>query len=133
MRKLQEIERDIDNFQPLDRNWLALDRLLSELWETGEPEKALRTLFNIFERFPEEDGAGVFWTIVHGVESFDGYEKELLDSLTRQPSEFGLLMAKRIFNTGTKKICDIGKENLISNLLNHSGTSELLKQQVKGL
>ena len=97
-RSQTQILQDIDNFKPSsDGNWLALESLLAELWETEISERCLDTLFRVFERFPEEDGAGVFWSIVHGVEATDlKYDATLQQSLERQPSEFGELMRNRL-------------------------------------
>jgi hypothetical protein len=97
-RSQTQILQDIDNFKPSSNgNWLALESLLAELWETGISQRCLNTLFRVFERFPEEDGAGVFWSIVHGVEATDlKYDATLQHSLERQSSEFGELMMNRL-------------------------------------
>jgi hypothetical protein len=51
----------------------------------------------VFERFPDEDGAGVFWSIVHGIESLDvDYEQTLRASLARRPSRMGQIMLRRL-------------------------------------
>jgi hypothetical protein len=93
-----EILVEIDRFEPgPTRSWRALDALLCELWQGSISMSCLPTLFRIFERFPEDDGAGVFWSIVHGIESTDlDYEELLRESLARQPSEFCQLMLLRL-------------------------------------
>lgn len=97
MRPAMAILRDIDSFVPADGNWRALDDLLSELWTVGAREGHLPVLFRVFERYPEEDGAGVLWSIVHGVEALPvDYEPALRDSLNRQPSFMGRLMLTRL-------------------------------------
>jgi hypothetical protein len=97
-RPQTEILREIDRFEPGPTgDWLALDTFLAELWQTNISAPCLPTLFRIFERFPEDDGAGVFWSIVHGIESTNlDYERPLRESLSRQPSEFGRLMLRRL-------------------------------------
>jgi hypothetical protein len=89
--------KDIDEFAPADGNWRRLDDLLDELWSEGVTQGQLPILFRVFERFPEEDGAGVLWSIVHGVESlaFD-YEPFLRQSMARQPSHMGRIMLERL-------------------------------------
>jgi hypothetical protein len=89
--------RDIEEFTPIDGNWRRLDELLDELWSEGVLEGQLPILFRVFERFPEEDGAGVLWSIVHGVESlsFD-YEPFLRQSMARQPSCMARAMLQRL-------------------------------------
>jgi len=93
-----QILQDIDSFEPTPNgNWLDLERLLAELWQTEISQESLSTLFRVFERFPDEDGAGVFWSIVHGVEATDlNYGAALRLSLERRSSEFGELMMNRL-------------------------------------
>ena len=96
-RTVDDILRDIEAFRPTDGVWLPLDDLLAELWDAGVPARALPTLFGVFERFPEDDGAGVLWSIVHGVEGLDlDYEQPLRDSLARQRSDMGRTMLGRL-------------------------------------
>ncbi|HDR8953553.1 hypothetical protein [Burkholderia vietnamiensis] len=89
---------EIDQFKPGPAgDWRKLDTLLSELWQGDVSIACLPVLFRIFERFPEDDGAGVFWSIVHGLESSDlNYEGPLRESLLRQPSELGQIMLRRL-------------------------------------
>lgn len=95
------IARDIATFTPKENDWGVLDSLLTELWQTGQPAQAIPELLGVFERYPEDDGFGVAWSVLHGVESLPNYEPELLRSLARQPSEFGVLMVGRLLNAGT--------------------------------
>lgn len=95
-RSVSEILEDIDDFAPLNGNWRRLDDLLDELWQSGVPRSAIPVLFRVFERFPNDDGAGALWSIVHGVEYLDDYETELCDSLSRRSSFMGNVMLKRL-------------------------------------
>lgn len=96
-RTIDDILRDIETFRPNAGVWLPLDDLLTELWNAEVPARALPTLFGVFERFPDDDGAGVLWSIVHGVENLDfDYEQPLRDSLVRQPSDMGKIMIDRL-------------------------------------
>lgn len=96
-RLAEVILQDISSFEPISGSWLRLDDLLAELWHIGVQPSAMPTLFKVFERFPNDDGAGVLWSIVHGIENLDlPYETELLASLTRQPSEMGKIMLDRL-------------------------------------
>ncbi|HEY5824528.1 MAG TPA: hypothetical protein VIT44_09190 [Cyclobacteriaceae bacterium] len=127
MRNSGSVIEDINQFEPQDGNWLRLDSLLEELWGTGEQENFLTELLNIFERYPEEDGNGVLWSIVHGVEGFKSYEKELVDSLKRQPSEMGLVMLRRIKNSGTLIINGVEIDKFIPDLLLNKQLTSSLK------
>ena len=87
-----QILREIGDFQPTDGNWLELEALLGELWEHTPRLSWVAPLLEVFDRFPDEDGAGVFWSIVHGVESIDGYAAILRDSHRTTPREFKRIM-----------------------------------------
>lgn len=97
-RPQNEILLKIDQFKPSPAgDWRELDTLLAELWQVDVSMACLPILFRVFERFPEGDGAGVFWSIVHGVESTNlNYEIPLRESLLRQPSELGQIMLRRL-------------------------------------
>lgn len=89
--------KDIEEFAPVGGNWRQLDDLLAELWSEGVTEGQIPILFRVFERFPDEDGAGVLWSIVHGVESLPfNYEPLLRQSIARQPSFMAAIMLRRL-------------------------------------
>ena len=115
VRKTEQIAADIAAFQPNDGNWLGLEALLTELWQVGSPQAAMPELLGVFERFPSEDGRGVFWSILHGLESLHGYQEALMMSVRRMPSEMGVLMLGRMLNSGCADIkgvpiCDLLRE-----------------------
>ncbi|WP_378181109.1 hypothetical protein [Aquimarina sp. SS2-1] len=58
MLNTNKIILEIESFKPVDGNWLPLDSLLNDLWETGNPQLGINALFKIFERFPFDDGIG---------------------------------------------------------------------------
>lgn len=92
-----EILSTIGSFAPVDGYWRPLDDLLAQLWGAGVSAECLPVLFGVFERYPDEDGAGVLWSILHGVEALDiSYEQPLRDSLARQPSFMGQIMLDRL-------------------------------------
>jgi hypothetical protein len=96
-RQVDEILRDIEAFRPVDGTWLPMDDLLAELWDVRVPARALPVLFGAFERFPDDDGAGVLWSIVHGVEALEyDYEQPLRQSLERRWSHLGEIMLDRL-------------------------------------
>jgi hypothetical protein len=88
---------EIAAFVPQDGNWLQLDDLLGEVWAGGITADCLPILFGVFERFPDEDGSGVLWGIVHGIELLNiDYSQSLRDSMSRQPSFMGRIMLDRL-------------------------------------
>jgi len=98
MRSHSEVLKDIACFEPVAGLWLPLDDLLNELWLAGQPQvDALPILFGVFERFPEDHGAGVLWSIVHGIEALPyDYEPMLRDSHARVPAEMSKVMLVRL-------------------------------------
>ena len=99
-RTYKEIINDIQKFEPTgEEYWLPLDDHLEELWEHEITSETIKILFGVFEKFPEDDGAGVLYSIVHGVESLDiPYEEELNESYAKTPSVMAKIMIRRIEN-----------------------------------
>ncbi|MEW4571489.1 hypothetical protein AB1L88_26745 [Tautonia sp. JC769] len=95
-RPAEQVLADIEAFRPVDGNWLPLDDLLAELWSVVVPPSAILVLLGVFDRFPDEDGAGVFWSIVHGLEALPGYEPALLESAELRPAPFKRIMVDRL-------------------------------------
>lgn len=121
-RTAADVCADIRTFRPIDGDWRPLDQLIAELWATGEFSGHVPELLAVLERFPEDDGVGVFWSIVHGVESIPGYEAELLRSLCRQPSELAVTMACRLLNSG---VSQIGGEPIVAVLRSVADSAEV--------
>ena len=75
----------IRDFEPEDGSWLAPDGLLGELFQAGAGTQGIDAMLAVFERHPTEDGAGVFWSIVPGLESLPGYEPARVGSGVTRP------------------------------------------------
>jgi hypothetical protein len=106
-RTAAQIVADIRAFQPAGGNWRRLDDLLGELWAAGAAGRHVADLLAVLERFPEDDGAGVLWSVVHGVESLPGYEPELVRSVRRGPSMLGVTMVGRLLNSGASEVSGV--------------------------
>jgi len=78
--------------------------LLGQIFQRPVSPAEVAAMLRVFERFPTEDGSGVFWSIVHGLEAVPGYEPFLAESVQRVPSEFGVVMLGRILNSGQREI-----------------------------
>ena len=98
-RTIDEILYDIETFSPAEGDWRPLDCLFTELWQYNLPTSVIPVLFRVFERFPDEDGGGVLWSIVHGIESRNDYEDALRQSLSRQQSHMGRIMFDRLMKS----------------------------------
>jgi hypothetical protein len=130
-RSLAKILANLRAFRPARGNWMRLDALLVELWEGGFYADAVDDLFAVFERFPGEDGAGVFWTILHGLESLPDYERALVASVRRRPSEFGVLMVKRLLNGGQTQGEDVPLLGLLESVAARADVPESIRQSAR--
>jgi hypothetical protein len=110
----ETLARKIAEFEPVDGEWLELEDLLQEALSMEEPEYFYTAFFNLFERFPKEDGAGVFWTALHGMEHIGNYEKDLLRYFRRFPSLMTNIMLKRMANSGISEVSGVNIERRIS-------------------
>jgi hypothetical protein len=100
-----EIVAHLNSIAPPSDDWGLLQSILDELWTDGRPDAAMPELLALFERYPvDEDGCGVFWSALHGLEALPGYETHLLQSVENSPSEFGVMMLGRLLNANTDTI-----------------------------
>ncbi len=90
-------------------------------------ENEIRALLSIFERFPDDDGYGVFWSILHCLEKCEGYEPLLIESVARTPVEFNLNMINRIINSGTCEIDGRSLHLLLASAITNAAASENTK------
>ena len=77
-----------------------LDHALAEP-VAGTPAD-LDALLRMFERHPDADGLGVFWTALHWLEAQPAtlLAPTLRESLQRRPAEFSMLLAWRTLRAG---------------------------------
>ncbi|WP_129139595.1 hypothetical protein [Modicisalibacter coralii] len=109
----KELANRIAEFEPQDGNWLPLEELLQRALLAADMQVYYPAIFRLFERYPDEDGAGVFWTALHGMEDAGGYEKDLLESFQRSPSEMTETILLRLRNSGSEYVSDVLVDDLI--------------------
>lgn len=122
MRDAKTILTEIANFHPArspradcGEEWLEIDALVTELHETNATDAGVvRTLLELFERFPRHDGFEVFWSVLHYLESLPGYESQLISSLQRVPNRMGLIMLRRLSNRGVTCVNGVDLAPLIA-------------------
>ncbi|QEH34909.1 hypothetical protein OJF2_34540 [Aquisphaera giovannonii] len=112
MRNIHEIVAEVDALAPDDASELDLARLHAlavEYFSHAEAPRHLDAWFRLFERFPEGDGGGVFWSILHGIEAQPGSDEFVVASVARQPTHLPVLMVNRILNSGRSMVggCDL--------------------------
>lgn len=102
-----------------------LDELIQGFSDVQPTRQDFEELLSVFERFPDHDGFGVFWSIVHCMEHFQGYEPALLESVRRTPGEFNLMMINRMLNTG---ITAVGNNSLLELLQTVAASAKASEQ-----
>lgn len=98
--------------------------------DCGQPE--FRVLLGVFERFPEDDGYGIFWSIVHYLETCAGYESALVESVTRSPVEFNLLMVNRLINGGVTEIEGQALLSVLASVASNPAALESARKSANG-
>jgi hypothetical protein len=87
---------------PGDDNWRELDEHVQALGPLTLA--AVPALLRVFERFPRHDGHGVFWTILHAIETVEGYAPILVEHVMRTPTEMGVTMLQRLVNANVTHV-----------------------------
>ena len=111
---MDDLDNAIREFTPKQGDWRPLEGYIGQAFACPDPKKYYHAIFNLFERFPEEDGAGVFWSALHGMEAVGGYEEMLLRYFRRWPSLMTKAMLRRILNSGQTHIGRVAIATLIS-------------------
>ena len=104
----------IREFNPIDGDWLPLEAHLERAFSSPDPTLYYHAIFNLFERFPNDDGSGVFWSAIHGMEAVGSYEELLLQYFRRWPSLMTRTMLQRMVNAGETQIGDVSISTLFS-------------------
>jgi hypothetical protein len=71
----------------------------------ADAEAGLDIWFRLYERFPDDDGFGVCWGILHMIEGYHPVsDRYVVASVQRKPTEFPVMMINRILNGGVKTV-----------------------------
>ena len=111
---MDKLDTAIREFAPENGAWLPLEACFEQAFSSPDPKQYYHAIFNLFERFPDEDGAGVFWSALHGMEALGGYEDLLLQYFRRHPSLMTTTMLRRIQNSGQTHIGSVPLSILIT-------------------
>src|SRR5688500_6129793 len=112
---MDDLDMAIREFSPKNGAWLPLERYFEQAFGSLDPKKYYHVIFNLFERFPNEDGAGVFWSALHGMVAVGGYEEMLLQYFRWHSFLMTKTMLRRIQNSGQTHIGMIALSTLIIN------------------
>ena len=92
------LDHSIREFLPKDDSFVELEGFFEAAFSSADPTNYYDAIFNLFERFPEDDGSGVFWSALHGMEHVGGYEVKLKQYHRRWPNIMTNIMLQRIAN-----------------------------------
>jgi hypothetical protein len=110
----ETLDAAIREFTPIDGDWRPLDNQFDLAFSDSDPSLYYHAMFNLFERFPEDDGSGVFWSALHGMEAVGGYENLLLQYHRRWPNLMTNTMLRRMLNAGETNIGGVEIASLLS-------------------
>ena len=102
-RDIRQVVADIDGLAPPNSDDLDLERLQAlseEYFSLPGASDHLDVWFHLYERFPDSDGYGVFWSILHGIEAQPTSDVCVVASVRRNPTQFPLRMVNRMLNAG---------------------------------
>ncbi len=91
-----ELDHAIREYEPVDGSFIKLEELFEQAFQSPAPTDYYDAIFNLFERFPDDDGAGVFWSALHGMEAVGGYEVKLKQYWRRWPNLMNRIMMERL-------------------------------------
>lgn len=108
----------------------TLDDSVQQLFDTTNSELCIDSLLGIFERFPDEDGYDIFWTILHGLEGLPNYQAKLVKSVQRRPTEFSLTMVNRILNSEQRNVDGMDLLELLKEVASNQRWSKPIRETV---
>jgi hypothetical protein len=95
-RALKASDFDLMNVNAQGRE--RLYELTDAVMTLPTPERMIPEMFAVMERLPESD-LGSPGPLVHTLETFPGYQEELVKSVRRRPTVLSVWMINRILNT----------------------------------
>jgi hypothetical protein len=108
-----------------------LDETVAAINPKDYGQDEFRALLEVFERFPEDDGFGVFWSVVHCLEACTGYESALIESVTCMPVEFNVLMVNRLINSGITQINGDSLLSVLASVKSHPSATNSTKESAQ--
>jgi hypothetical protein len=104
-RDIRQIVAEIDALPSVEGDDLnRLQLLFDEYYTSSAAASNINVWFRLYERFPDEHGHGVFWTILHGIESLSCSDAAVVSSVCRRPMHYSVLMVNRMLNGGISTV-----------------------------
>jgi hypothetical protein len=103
---IRVIIAEIDLLSKLDstEDLTRLEELIHLYFTHPQAEEFLDVWFRLYERFPDDESEGIFWSVLHGIENYPSCDRLVVKSVLRCPSEFPVMMVNRLLNAGIEKV-----------------------------
>jgi hypothetical protein len=115
-KSIQTIIAEIDSLTTIEsaEDLTHLQELVDLYFACPEAGTYLEVWFRLYERFPEDDSGGIFWAILHGIETYHpNSDRFTVESVLRQPSEFPIVMVNRLLNSGIDRVGNVDLRELL--------------------
>ena len=121
---LNILKREIDSDDFIGIAYEVIDKIK----ETENPFKYVEPFLRLMEENPDAD-FGLPGPLVHFMESFNGYEDLLLQSVNRKPTIFTVWLVKRVINDHKLENRD-RYIDVLKKILNNDTVNKEVKQEV---
>jgi len=121
---LNILKREIDSDDFIGIAYEVIDKIK----ETENPFKYVEPFLRLMEENPDAD-FGLPGPLVHFMESFNGYEDLLLQSVNRKPTIFTVWLVKRVINDHKLENRD-RYIDVLKKILNNDTVNKDVKQEV---
>lgn len=111
----------------------SLEQVIAGIDRTRLTEQDVRAIFDLYERFPEEDGYGLFSWLMHALEASGGYETQLLESVSRKPGGFTVMMIGRLVNADVLQLQGTNLLTLLESLAARTDISLRAKEAAESI
>jgi len=118
------LKREIDSDDFIGIAYEVIDKIK----ETENPFKFVEPFLRLMEENPDAD-FGLPGPLVHFMESFNGYEDLLLQSVNRKPTIFTVWLVKRVINDPKLENRD-RYIDVLKKILNNDTVNKEVKQEV---
>jgi hypothetical protein len=131
---IEQIVIAIDSLTTLDsaEDLTRLQELVDLYFTQPEAGDFLEVWFQLYERFPVDNSNGIFWSILHGIETYHpNSDRLVVSSVRRQPSEFPVMMVNRLLNAGIQQVGEVNLLELLDLVATNRDCSQLIRENAK--
>jgi hypothetical protein len=121
-----EIE-SLDSLEDGEPDLARLQVLADAFFSSPECADHLSVWFRLYERFPGIDN-GVFWSILHGLETHSTCDRLVVESVQRHPTPFPTLMVNRMLNAGISSVDDVSLIGLLEAVASNADASSEVRR-----